>query len=413
MAGSFRERSPGRWELRAFIGKDPVTGNPIQVTRTYTAERRERGAGKREAEKQLAALVAGAERGEYGGTRSTFGSLLDEWVAHVERMGRSPRTVWEYRRKIDRSIRPALGAKRLDKLTAFDLDKHYARQLATGLSPTTVLMEHRMISTALKQGRKWGWVDRNVAEDATAPSARRPTMKVPSPEQVRHLIVEATRPEAKNPELATIILVAAITGMRRGELCGLQWRDVEWDASAIVVARSVWQTPDGIGVKPPKTHQTRRLLLGPQAMEVLKGRHERATEGATLAGVALSPDSYIFSADPDGSRPMIPDTLTQAFERLCRRVEQPALERLRRTNPKAKRADLPPEDQWSFRLHDLRHYTATQLFADGMNPKTVADRLGHADASVTLRVYTANTNAQAQAAADLLDAGLGVGALPL
>jgi integrase len=148
-------------------------------------------------------------------------------------------------------------------------------------------------------------------------------------------------------------------------------------------------------------------------MEVLKGRHERATEGATLAGVALSPDSYIFSADPDGARPMIPDTLTQAFERLCRRVEQPALERLRRTNPKAKRADLPPEDQWSFRLHDLRHYTATQLFADGMNPKTVADRLGHADASVTLRVYTANTNAQAQAAADSLEAGLGVAALPL
>jgi integrase len=77
------------------------------------------------------------------------------------------------------------------------------------------------------------------------------------------------------------------------------------------------------------------------------------------------------------------------------------------------RTDLAPGEQWPFRFHDLRHYTATQLFADGMNPKTVADRLGHADASVTLRVYTANTTAQAQAAADSLEAGLGVAALAL
>jgi integrase len=88
------------------------------------------------------------------------------------------------------------------------------------------------------------------------------------------------------------------------------------------------------------------------------------------------------------------------------------LERIRRTNPKATRSDLSAVDQWSFRLHDLRHYTATRLFADGMNPKTVADRLDHADASGTLRVYTANT-AQAQAAADSLEVGLGVADLPL
>jgi integrase len=75
-------------------------------------------------------------------------------------------------------------------------------------------------------------------------------------------------------------------------------------------------------------------------------------------------------------------------------------------NPKASRADLSAADRWDFRLHDLRHYTATQLFAAGLNPKTVADRLGHADPSVTLRVYTANTDAQAQEAADSLEAGL-------
>jgi len=215
MAGSLRERSPGRWELRVFTGRDPVTGKPVQITRTYSADRKEPGAGKRAAEKKLAALVAAVERGEYGGTKATFGSLLDEWTAHSERMGRSPKTLYEYRRKIDKSIRPDLGAMRLDKLTAHDLDKLYARQLDAGLSPSTVLMHHRIIGAALKQGRKWGWVDRNVAEDATPPSARKPEIAVPSAEQVRALISEATRPAAKNPELATIVLLAAITGMRR------------------------------------------------------------------------------------------------------------------------------------------------------------------------------------------------------
>ena len=92
------------------------------------------------------------------GATATFGVLLDEWTAHGERMGRSPKTLHEYRRKIDKQIRPALGAKRLDKLTAHDLDRFYAAQLGTGLAERTVHHMHRIISVALRQGRKWGWV---------------------------------------------------------------------------------------------------------------------------------------------------------------------------------------------------------------------------------------------------------------
>ena len=192
-----------------FIGRDPVTGKPVQINRTYSADRKEPGAGRRAAEKKLAALVAAVERGEYGGTKATFGSLLDEWTAHSERMGRSPKTLYEYRRKIDKSIRPDLGAMRLDKLTAHDLDKLYARQLAAGLSPSTVLMHHRIVSAALKQGRKWGWVDRNVADDATPPSARKPEITVPSPEQVRALIAEA---RVAAGAVAILLVAGAIAG---------------------------------------------------------------------------------------------------------------------------------------------------------------------------------------------------------
>jgi integrase len=407
-----RERSPGRWQLRVYLGDDPLTGKPRQVSRTYTAPRREAGAGKREASKQLAKLVAEVERGEHGGTASTFGLLLDEWTAHGERMGRSPKTLFEYRRKIDKQVRPALGAKALDKLTAHDLDRFYASQLASGLGERSVLHLHRIIGAALRQGRKWGWVDRNVAEDATAPTPRRTELSVPSPEQVTALIREAARTGARNPEMAAVITLAALTGMRRGELCGLRWSDIEWQDSAIVVRQSIWQTSDGIGTKAPKTHQTRRLVLGEHAMAVLGGRWERTAADAEMALVPVSPDGYLFSLDADGASPARPDSITQAFTRLCRRMEAPALAKLRETKPKATRVNLAPADRWDYRLHDLRHYTATQLFAAGLNPKTVADRLGHADASVTLRVYTANTSAQAQAAADSLEAGLGMAALP-
>ena len=273
----------GRHRTRAFTGplaasslRRPGPGHGQAEAAQPVVCRRPSGARGRQAGGREEAGQSGGRRRRGSTVQSTLGSLLDEWLAHSERVGRSPKTLHEYKRKIDTSIRPTLGAKALDKLTAHDLDRLYASQLAAGLSPSTVLYHHRIIGAALEQGRKWGWVDRNVAEDATPPAARKTETKVPSPEQVTALISEAARPSARNPELATIVILAALTGMRRGELCGLQWGDIDWQSAAVVVRRSIWQTPDGIGTKGPKSHQARRLVLGEQAMVVLGGRHARA-----------------------------------------------------------------------------------------------------------------------------------------
>ena len=296
-------------------------------------------AGRREAAKQLAALVAEVERGGHAGSAATFGVLLDEWTAHGERMGLSPKTLHEYRRKIDKQIRPALGAKRLDKLTAHDLDRFYAAQLGTGLAERTVHHMHRIISAALRQGRKWGWVTSNVADDATAPTPRKTQLSVPSPPRVSALIREAARPSSRSPEMAVVITLAALTGMRRGV------SDVDWRDSAVTVRQSIWQTSDGIGTKAPKTHRTQRLLLGEHAMAVLAGRSARAETDAKLARVELPADGYIFSPAVDAATPTRPDSVTQAFTRLCRRMEVPALEKLRETKPRAARASLPAADR--------------------------------------------------------------------
>jgi integrase len=132
-------------------------------------------------------------------------------------------------------------------------------------------------------------------------------------------------------------------------------------------------------------------------MAVLGGRWQRVTAAATIAEISITPDAYVFSPDADGQLPLMPNVATHAFRRLCSQMEE-----------RAAKAEPPRTESWPYRFHDLRHYTATELFRAGHNPRTVADRLGHADAALTLRVYTHDTEDQARAAALSLEAGLTV-----
>src|SRR5664279_3010461 len=108
-------------------------------------------------------------------------------------------------------------------------------------------------------------------------------------------------------------------------------------------------------------------------MGVLTGRYKRVSDNVAIAEISLSPDAYVISPDFDGSQPMLPGAVTLAFRRLYNTMAE-------KTN-----------DEWPYRFHDLRQYTATELFRAGHNARTVADRLGHADPSLTLRVYTHDT----------------------
>ncbi|MGO8872971.1 MAG: tyrosine-type recombinase/integrase [Acidimicrobiales bacterium] len=297
-----------------------------------------------------------------------------------------------YRIKIESTIRPELGSIPLEDLSSKDLDAFYGRFIKGGTSPAMVMHYHRIISAALRQAEKWKMVPASVGRDATPPTVPTRPMTVPPPERVRALIEAAAA--SRNPESATVITVAALTGMRRGELCGLRWSDVDWQGSALTVHRSIWQTGDGWGAKDSKTHQVRRLVLGDHTMAVLHGRWKRVTDAAAAAEVKVSDDAYVFSPALDGARPMLPGAITLSFGRLCQRMEAPALKAAKEAGRK-----LQPAERWPYRFLDLRHYTATELFRQGHHARTVADRLGHADPALTLRVYTHDTDDQAVAAA--------------
>ena len=384
------------YEVRVHVGRDPVTRKVRQVSRTVhgsiKAARAERS--------RITTEAAGGEHEVKKWRDVTLGQLLDKWLTDGK-PGRSPWTLDGYRRKIDHAIRPALGDVKLRDLTPETVDGWYRKLGRAGTSPATILHYHRILAAALHQGVKWGHLAGSPTDKATPPSAQRHQLTVPPPERVRMLIDLAAKSRA--PEFAAVITFAALTGMRRGELCGLQWGDVDWATSIVMVRRAIWQTKGAWGTKDPKSHQVRRLVLGPDSLGVLAGRRRRVEELATTADIDPPGDgAYIFGPDFDWDRPLLPAAVTLAFSRLCRKAEAPALGRLRETKLEATRTDLLSAEQWGYRFHDLRHYTATELFRAGHHPRTVADRLGHRDPALTLRVYTHDVpELAARAAADI------------
>ena len=369
MRGTKLERSPGVWRLRVFIGTDPLTGNPRQATRTFHGT-------KKQADSALAEFVRDATRGSLSTDASTVEEYLDRWLEHIA-IGKSPTTVRGYRGKI-KLIDARLGKVKLSKLTAQHLDRAYKQWLDEGLHPTSVHHLHSVLSAALNQAVKWGIVPAAVTKLASPPPLRVKPHVVPGPEVIQRLITTAE--ERGQPILAAAVAIAATTGARRGELLGIRWTDVDLDAGVLHIRRAI-KHDDGPGwvIGSTKTHAERRIALDAFSVEVLKAHRKAIEQHAQDALVALDPDGYVFTFDPTGSTPMRPDSLGQAFRRLCEK-----------------------EGVTGVSLHTLRHFSASVLVASGRDVRTIAGRLGHSDPTTTLRVYAHLVDGRDRDAADFI-----------
>jgi integrase len=371
-----RERSHGHWELRAFTGRDQVTGKPRQVTRTFHGTEKEAG-------KALSQLVSEVETDTFDRTSATVGQLLDKWL-EVAETNQRPRTLYENKRKIEGRIRPVLGSVRLDKLGGDTLDAAYRQWLSEGLSPTTVHMYHAILSAACRQAVKWGWINAAPTARATPPKVERKEMVVPTPDQLSSLVNAAIDVD---PVLATAVALAALTGARRGELVALRWSDIDLAAGRVRFARSLTVAGGEQHTGPTKTHASREIALDELGIEVLQRRWDDMDDLSAWAESPLVSDPFVLSYNANGAIPANPDTFTHRFGRLCQKMEAPALAKVRKSNPKATRKDLAPADRWPFRFHDLRHFSVTTLIAAGVDVRTVAERHGHARATMTLDRY--------------------------
>jgi integrase len=220
---------------------------------------------------------------------------------------------------------------------------------------------HAVLHRALAQALRWEWIWLNPASNATPPRVAPAEVRPPSPGQVVILLEWAKR---EDPPLHCYLRLAASTGARRSQLLALRWGDVDEKRAAIAFTRALVEGPAGPELRSTKTHRTYRVELDAETLDVLMAHRDWATARAVRVGAELTAGTFVFSSRPDGARPWLPNWLTKRFI-AARRA-----------------AGLP-----HFRLHDLRHFMATEMLAAGVSIATVSQRLSHARASTTLNVY--------------------------
>lgn len=352
MQGSMRQRGKDAWELRVYRGVDPDTGRQRWATRTV------RG-GRRHASRELAVFAE-----ETGYARLRAGSvtdLLERWFAAASPQWAAP-TVRQTRSVINCHLIPHVGQVRVAQLTTVDIDDLYGHLLRAGgrdarpLAPGTVHRIHVVLHRALAQAVRWEWIWINPASTASPPRQEPPEICPPSAEQVGALLDSVL---VTNPALFAYLRLAASTGARRSQLLALRWADVDLDAGAIAFTRALVEGPNGPELRPTKTRRTYRVALDAETLAVLIEHRD----GVLEQGTGAAGERFVFSSG-DGTRPWGPNSVTKRFIRA----------RLA--------AGLP-----HFRLHDLRHFMATQMLAAGVPIVTVSQRLSHARASTTLNVY--------------------------
>jgi integrase len=367
MQGNLEQLGPDRWRLRVFAGRDG-TGKPRVVRRNV------RGT-KRQATSALAKFVADVERGQVADNHpGSVADLLDRWLAEIAPL-RSAYTMREHRRSVERDIKPAIGALRLDKLSPRHLDDLYGALLARGLSPASVRRHHCIVHAALDRAVRWGTIAANPADRASPPGPSRSRASAPTVRDVQRLIAAA---EQHDPVMASAIALGAVTGARRGELCALHWSDIDWEKKTLLIERSLTVLHRVAMAGPTKTHARRDVAIDDMLGAFLAQRQADQQGYARKVGVALVGDPYLLSRSADGSAPCLPDGLTAGYARLAARLGI------------------------NGHFHQLRHFAATVAIGSGADVRTVSGRLGHADPSVTLRVYAHAIQARDRELASIL-----------
>lgn len=352
MRGSIIKRSKGSWTIIINLGRDPATGKRKQQWVTI------RGT-KKQAETRLAELLNQMDTGGFiKPTKETFGSFLQRYLDDYISTQIRATTLEAYQQR-GKHLIDGLGHIPVSELREEHIHKYY-REKSKTLSPGTLIKHHNLLRSALSQGVIWRTLTRNVAEAVKPPKVSRKEMRALTGPEV-HRMLEACEDTAWHSIFHTLTW----TGLRRSELLGLRWKDVDLILASLRVVQSVQRLNTGeFIVQEPKTASGRRTIaLSPASCLVLREHREKQEADATLLGRQLAEDDLVFS-HPDGS-PRDPSTLTLAFRRLTRRIGLDGV-----------------------RLHDLRHTMASLYLEQGVNPKTVAERLGHASVTITLDLYS-------------------------
>jgi len=384
MEGHIRKRThtttDGRETVRWYV--------VVELGRPADGRRRQKWHGgfrtRKEAEVARAKLVGDLHAGTYHEpSRMTLREwVIDNWLPTI-RTQVKPSTFESYARNITHHVLPRLGSRKLSEITSPSLTLLYAELLESGrrngngggLSPKTVRYIHTIVHKALADAVDAGVLGTNVAERAKPP---RPRAAAPTeimfwePPELRSFlaIVAGHRLEAAWH-------LSAMTGMRRGEVLGLRWRDVDLDTKRVHVRQALVSVAYDVIVSSPKNHQARVIDIDPATADHLRAHRIRQQLEREDWGADYESSDLVFCKE--NGTPIHPQTFSQAFERIVEKLELPTI-----------------------RLHDLRHTHATIALRANVPVKVISERLGHDSPAFTLKQYAhVIPGMQAEAAAQI------------
>ena len=352
--GTIRKRNDGRWEARIIIGHKN-DGTPMYKS---AFAKTQKSALKQL--HQLLDLYRDVDLTEE--CRMTLGEWMDKWMDEYMIFTIKENTIKGYRSQIDHQIKPFIGHKQLASLTTADIQKFYNKIKKEGrvhphpihghvLSDSMVRKIHMMLHEAMEVAVRERYIVRNPTDNTTIPKKTTTEKQVLDDSQLNRFL-EAIQGE---PYWHDFFYVEVMTGLRRGEICGIKWSDIDFNEGTLCIKRSV-STKEGGGVSIGETKTdagVRTIIMPPSVATLLwKKRSDAINE-------------WVFPHYTNPSDPLHPSSAYKKLKTLLKRLELPLL-----------------------RFHDLRHTFATQATDGGVDPKTLAGILGHTDASFTLDTYT-------------------------
>jgi len=361
MRGHITKRGKNSYSIAISLGRDPVTGK-------YKYQWVSVKGTKKEAEKRLSELLHQLDNGTFiKPGKTTLAEYLERWLKEYAWANLAPRTAEGYELIVRRHLIPGLGNITLTGLKPEHVQRYQSEKLSCGradgkggLSPRTVRHHYTTLHTAIEHAVKMGLLNRNAADGVSPPRYQRYQWQSLSEFGLSSLLEAAS-----GSPYYVLFYQALFTGMRRSELLALRWCDVDLLLCRVEVTRSLHQLRTGeVVITPPKSARSRRMVsLPPSAAQLLQEHKEEQARQRATVGIELREDDLVFS-DLEG-KPLRPDSVTHAWVKLVRRIGLKGI-----------------------RLHDARHTHASLMLKQGVHPKIVQERLGHASIQMTLDTYS-------------------------